>query len=124
MFEVVDSHMTVTIYGIKNCDTMKKAFTWLGEHGIDYTFHDYRVAGITRAEVAAWVAESGLAKVLNKASRTFRALPEATRDGLDEARAIDLMVAEPTMIKRPVLTTPKGIEVGFKPERYATIFRP
>ncbi|WP_322997105.1 Spx/MgsR family RNA polymerase-binding regulatory protein [Castellaniella sp.] len=114
--------MTATIYGIKNCDTMKKAFTWLGVHSVDFTFHDYRVAGITRAEVAAWVAEAGLDKVLNKASKTFRALPEAVRDGLNEARAIDLMVAEPTMIKRPVLATSHGTEVGFKPERYATIF--
>ncbi|MGB6155301.1 arsenate reductase [Castellaniella sp.] len=114
--------MTVTIYGIKNCDTMKKAFTWLDTQSVDFKFHDYRVAGITRTEVAAWVAEAGLDKVLNKASRTFRALPEVVRNDLDEARAIDLMVAEPTMIKRPVLTTPHGIEVGFKPERYATIF--
>lgn len=114
--------MTVTLYGIKNCDTMKKAFTWLGMQDVDFTFHDYRVAGITRDEVAAWVADAGLDKVLNKASKTFRALPEATRSGLDEARAIDLMVAEPTMIKRPVLTTPQAIEVGFKPERYARIF--
>jgi len=114
--------MTVTLYGIKNCDTMKKAFTWLDMQDVDFTFHDYRVAGITRDEVAAWVAEAGLDKVLNKASKTFRALPEATRSGLDEARAIDLMVAEPTMIKRPVLTTPHGIEVGFKLERYARIF--
>ncbi|WP_368639549.1 Spx/MgsR family RNA polymerase-binding regulatory protein [Castellaniella ginsengisoli] len=114
--------MTVTIYGIKNCDTMKKAFAWLGVQGIDFTFHDYRVAGIARAEVAAWVAEAGLDKVLNKASKTFRALPEAVRGGLDETRAIDLMVAEPTMIKRPVLKMPNSIEVGFKPERYATIF--
>ncbi|WP_448152973.1 arsenate reductase [Castellaniella caeni] len=113
--------MTVTLYGIKNCDTMKKAFTWLGAQGVDFTFHDYRVAGITRAKVAAWVAEAGLDKVLNKASKTFRALPEAVRDSLDEAKAIDLMVAEPTMIKRPVLSTPHGIEVGFKPERYATM---
>lgn len=115
--------MTVTIYGIKNCDTMKKAFAWLGVQGIDFTFHDYRVAGITRAEVAAWVAEAGIDMVLNKASKTFRALPEAVRGGLDETSAIDLMVAEPTMIKRPVLKMPNGIEVGFKPERYATIFR-
>lgn len=114
--------MTVTLYGIKNCDTMKKAFTWLGVHGVDFTFCDYRVAGITHAEVAAWVAEVGLDQVLNKASKTFRALPEAAREDLDEAGAIDLMVAEPTMIKRPVLTMPHGIEVGFKPERYAAIF--
>ena len=76
----------------------------------------------TRAEVAAWVAEARPDKVLNRASKTFRALPVAVRDGLDETKAIDLMVAEPTMIQRPVLTMSHGIEVGFKPERYATIF--
>ena len=111
--------MTVTLYGIKNCDTMKKAFIWLDARGIDFKFHDYRVAGITRAEVAAWVAEAGLDKVLNKASKTFRALPEAVRSGLDETSAIDLMVAEPTMIKRPVLDLGNKTLVGFKPERYA-----
>lgn len=114
--------MTVTIYGIKNCDTMKKAFAWLGAQGIDYKFHDYRVAGITRTDVEAWVAAAGLDKVLNKSSKTFRALPEAAREGLNEAKAIDLMVGEPTMIKRPVLTTQDDIEVGFKPERYAAVF--
>ncbi len=114
--------MTVTIYGIKNCDTMKKAFTWLDAQGVDYKFHDYRAAGITRADVEKWVAGAGLDKVLNKSSKTFRALPETAREGLTEAKAIDLMVEEPTMIKRPVLTTQNDIEVGFKPERYAAVF--
>lgn len=114
--------MTVTIYGIKNCDTMKKAFTWLGAQGIDYTFHDYRVSGVERADVEKWIAEAGLDKVLNKSSKTFRALPDEVRADVTEASAIDLMVAEPTMIKRPVLVTTSTVEVGFKPERYEALF--
>lgn len=113
--------MTVTIYGIKNCDTMKKAFSWLDSHGVAYTFHDYRVSGIEEGPIAAWCKAAGWEKVLNKASRTFRALPGSAGD-LTEARAISLMVSEPTIIKRPVLDANGRIEVGFKPDRYAEIF--
>lgn len=113
--------MTVTIYGIRNCDTMKKAFAWLDANGVGYAFHDYRADGIGSAEIARWCAVVGWEKVLNKGSRTFRALPEEVRDGLDEARAISLMASEPTMIKRPLLEAGKEIEIGFKPERYAGI---
>jgi len=115
--------MGVTIYGIKNCDTMKKAFAWLQASGVEYTFHDYRVSGIGRAEVGAWAAAAGWEKVLNKSSRTFRALPDAARAGLDEEKAIDLMVQDPTMIKRPVLVADGVVEVGFKPERYEGLLR-
>ena len=114
--------MTVTIYGIKTCDTMRKAFAWLDAHGVAYTFHDYRVAGISRNELVRWCTSAGWEKLLNKASTTFRALPEAAKTGLDEDKAIRLMLDEPTMIKRPVLDTGQAIEVGFKPERYAAIF--
>lgn len=114
--------MAVTIYGIKTCDTMKKAFVWLQAHGIDYAFHDYRAEGIAADEVKRWCKAAGWEKVLNKSSRTFRALPDEAKARLDEARAIELMVAEPTMIKRPVLDTGTAIEVGFKPERYEAIF--
>lgn len=114
--------MSVTIYGIRNCDTMKKAFAWLESHGVDYVFHDYRVEGIGRDAVSRWCEAAGWEKVLNKASRTFRALPDTARADLDETRAIDLMVDEPTMIKRPVLDTGTTIEIGFKPQRYAEIF--
>ncbi len=114
--------MGVTIYGIKNCDTMKKAFGWLEANGVDYTFHDYRVSGVARADVEAWTAAAGWEKVLNKASRTFRALPDAAREDLDEAKAVGLMVQDPTMIKRPVLVTNGIVEVGFKPERYESLF--
>ena len=114
--------MTVTIYGIKTCDTMKKAFVWLDGRDVAYTFHDYRVAGISRDEVARWCKAAGWEKVLNKASTTFRAQPDDAKADLDEAKAIRLMLAEPTMIKRPVLEVGTAIEIGFKPERYAELF--
>ncbi len=111
-----------TIYGIKTCDTMRKAFGWLGERGMAYTFHDYRASGIDRASLERWAKIVGWEKLLNKASTTFRALPDADKSGIDEARAIDLMLEHPTLIKRPVLETGSAIEVGFKPDRYATLF--
>ena len=114
--------MTVTIYGIRNCDTMKKAFVWLGANGVAYAFHDYRVDGIGKDDISRWCEAAGWEKVLNKASRTFRALPAETRDDLDEAKAIALMAGEPTMIKRPVLDTGEMIEIGFKPHLYAQLF--
>lgn len=114
--------MSVTIYGIRNCDTMKKAFKWLEASGVEYTFHDYRVDGIDAGTVRRWCEAAGWEKVLNKGSRTFRALPDATRTDISEGRAIDLMTSEPTMIKRPVLDTGKAIEIGFKQDRYAKLF--
>ncbi len=110
-----------TIYGIKTCDTMRKAFGWLQENGVDYTFHDYRASGIDRGTIERWAHAVGWEKLLNKASTTFRALPDADKAGIDEARAIGLMLEHPTLIKRPVLETGRSIEVGFKPERYAAI---
>lgn len=114
--------MPVTIYGIKTCDTMRKAFAWLEGHGVAYTFHDYRAAGIDRSSLEQWCRELGWQKVLNKASTTFRDLPEAAKADLDEARAIGLMIDQPTMIKRPVLNTGNRLEIGFRPDRYAAIF--
>ena len=114
--------MSVTIYGIKNCDTMKKAFNWLDAGGVEYSFHDYRVSGIARDDLEKWCAAVGWEKVLNKASRTFRALPDSARDDLDRSKAIALMTQDPTMIKRPVVVADGFIEVGFKPERYASLF--
>ena len=115
--------MGVVIYGIKNCDTMKKAFAWLQASGVEYTFHDYRASGISRADVETWAAAAGWEKVLNKSSRTFRALPDASKADLDEGKAIELMVQDPTIIKRPVLVTDGVVEVGFKPERYESLLR-
>lgn len=114
--------MTVTIYGIRNCDTMKKAFAWLDANGVAYAFHDYRVEGIAKDDISRWCQAAGWEKVLNKGSRTFRALPAEARENLDEASAIALMAGEPTMIKRPVLETGKAIEIGFKPACYAELF--
>ncbi len=115
--------MSATIYGIKTCDTMKKAFRWLESEGVAYRFHDYRAEGIDRASVERWCAAVGWEKVLNKGSTTFRALPDASKADLDEGSAIELMLVEPTMIKRPVLEAKGRIEVGFKPDRYAALFK-
>lgn len=114
--------MSVTIYGIKNCDTMKKAFTWLDAHGVTYRFHDYRAEGIDENSVKAWVKALGWEKVLNKASTTFKGLPDADKLDLDADKALRLMVANPTMIKRPMLVTADITMAGFKPDLYATVF--
>ena len=113
--------MATTIYGIKNCDTMKKAFAWLEKHGVAYSFHDYKTAGVTKAQLAQWGRAAGWEIVLNRAGTTFRKLPETDRENLTEAKAIALMIAQPSMIKRPVLETGGKIEIGFKPERYAAV---
>ena len=113
--------VTVRIYGIKNCDTMKKAFDWLKANGIAYEFHDYRAAGVDATTVRGWCDKNGWEKVLNKASTTFKELPDADKTGLDEERAIALMVREPTMIKRPVLVAGDTITNGFKPAVYEEI---
>jgi arsenate reductase (glutaredoxin) len=114
--------MATTIYGIKNCDTMKKAFVWLDKHGVAYHFHDYKTAGVTKPQLAKWCQAAGWETVLNRAGTTFRKLPDAEKQNLTEAKAITLMIANPSMIKRPVLETGGTIEIGFKPERYAVVF--
>ncbi len=112
--------MTVTIYGIKNCDTMKKARAWLDAHGLTYNFHDYKAAGIERKRLENWCQAVGWETLLNRAGTTFRALPEVDKAGLTEKKAIGLMLAQPSMIKRPVLEIGGELLVGFKPESYAT----
>ena len=109
----------LTIYGIKNCDTMKKARAWLDGRGVSYSFHDYKSAGIDRARLERWTKTVGWEALLNRAGTTFRGLPEPKKTGLDAGRAIALMLAQPTMIKRPVLTIGDRVLVGFKPEQYA-----
>ncbi|NIJ33865.1 ArsC family reductase [Sphingomonas oligoaromativorans] len=109
----------ITIYGIKACDTMKKARNWLDEHGVAYGFHDYKAAGIDRVTLSGWVAEHGWEKILNRTGTTFRKLPDADREGIDADKAIDLMLAQPSMIKRPVLDLGGRTLVGFKAEHYA-----
>lgn len=112
----------VTIYGIKSCDTMKKARAWLDGYGVAYVFHDYKVVGISEPTLAGWAHTVGWETLLNRAGTTFRKLPEAERDGLTERRAIALMLAQPSMIKRPVLDHGGALLVGFKPEAYAKAF--
>lgn len=115
----------VTIYGIPNCDTMKKARTWLDSHGIAYEFHDYKKAGIDEARLAAWSKKVGWETLLNRAGTTFRKLTDKEKAGLDEKKAIKLMIAQPSLIKRPVLDLGRGkILVGFKPEIYAEALAP
>ena len=111
--------MTPTLYGIPNCDTVRKARVWLAEHGVAHEFHDYKKAGIDRARIEGWVAEHGWEVVLNRAGTTFRALPAADKADLNAAKAVDLMLAQPSMIKRPVLDLGGRTLVGFKPDRYA-----
>ena len=110
--------MKVTIYGIKNCDTMKKARAWLYKKAIAYDFHDYKVAGIDRSRLEAWAGKVGWEPLLNRAGTTFRKLPNADKEGLTEKKAMALMIAQPPMIKRPVLEAGGRILVGFKPEQY------
>jgi len=109
----------ITLYGIKNCDTMKKARGWLDGHGVAYAFHDYKTAGIDRPRLTRWATAVGWDTLLNRAGTTFRKLPDADKTDLDEAKAIALMLAQPAMIKRPVLEHGGALLVGFKPELYA-----
>jgi arsenate reductase len=113
----------VTIYGIKACDTMKKARAWLDAHGVAYAFHDYRTEGLERATLERWADQVGWEVLLNRAGMTFRNLPERDKTGLTEKKAIALMLAQPAMIKRPVLEAGGKPLVGFKPELYAAVFR-
>ncbi|MFT8417727.1 MAG: ArsC family reductase [Acetobacter sp.] len=109
----------LTLYGIKNCDTVRKARNWLEEHDVAYIFHDYKLAGVTGQKLEEWAAQVGWEKLLNKAGTTFKKLPDEDKADLSEQRAIALMVAHPTLIKRPVMETGQGLVVGFKPELYA-----
>ncbi len=112
--------MPITIYGIKNCDTMKKARAWLDKHKVDYAFHDYKSAGIARARLEAWAKKAGWETLLNRAGTTFKKLPDKDKENVTEKKAIALMLAQPSMIKRPVLEMSGGkLLVGFKPEEYA-----
>jgi arsenate reductase len=111
--------LAITIYGIKNCDTMKKARAWLDKHGVTYAFHDYKTAGIERERLEGWSKKVGWETLLNNAGTTFRKLPDKDKNGLDAKKAVALMLAQPSMIKRPVLDLGAGkLLVGFKPDDY------
>lgn len=112
--------MTLIVYGIPNCDTVKKAKTWLDGRGLGFAFHDYRQAGVDAGQLARWCDVLGWEAVLNRSGTTFRKLSEAERTGLNQARAVALMIAQPAMIKRPIVEYDRGLLVGFKPDQWAT----
>ncbi len=116
--------MPITIYGIKNCDTMKKARAWLDKRGVEYKFHDYKTAGIERAKLEGWAKKAGWESLLNRAGTTFRKLPDKDKAALTEKKAVVLMLAQPSMIKRPVLELGGGkLLVGFNPEEYGAALK-
>jgi arsenate reductase len=111
--------LPTTIYGIKNCDTMKKARAWLDDHDVAYAFHDYKTEGVDKEQLTRWSDQVGWETLLNRAGTTFRKLPDADKQDLNERKALALMLAQPSMIKRPVLEAGSKLLVGFKPEIYA-----
>ena len=115
--------VTLTLYGIPNCDTVKKARTWLDAQGIGYAFHDYKKAGADAAKLAAWCDAAGWDKVLNRAGTTFRKLPDTDKADLDQAKAVTLMAANPSCIKRPIVEYPGGVLVGFKEADWAAALK-
>ena len=112
----------ITLYGIRNCDTMKKARNWLDTHRVSYTFHDYKIAGIEPATIESWMKKVGWETLLNRAGTTFRKLTDSERQHITRVKAILLMCEHPSMIKRPVLDTGEAVVVGFRPEIYAVTF--
>ena len=113
--------MKVIVYGIKNCDTMKKARAWLDSNGVLYAFHDYKISGINQETVERWVNAVGWETLLNRAGTTYRKLPEQQKSNLTRARAIELMLEQPSMIKRPVLERGNTLLVGFSSDRYSAL---
>jgi len=116
----VTSNLAV-LYGIRNCDTMKKARAWLDANGVPYTFHDYKAQGVDRGRLVGWAKRVGWETLLNRAGTTFRKLPAMDKENLGERKAIELMVAQPSMIKRPVLERDDELLVGFAPDKYRAL---
>ncbi|MGE6107671.1 ArsC family reductase [Aeromonas sobria] len=114
--------MAVTLYGIKNCDTIKKARKWLADAGVDHRFHDHRADGLSPAQLDGWLAQLGWEALLNTRGTSFRALPEEARQGLDTAKARALMLEHPAMIKRPLLDLDGELHLGFKADQYQSLF--
>ena len=112
----------ITIYGIKNCDTMKRARAWLDGHKVQYAFHDYKASGIDKPTLEGWIGKVGWEVLLNRAGTTFKKLPYADKENVTERKAIALMLAQPSMIKRPVLEAKGKLTVGFQPETYKKLF--
>lgn len=113
--------MTTTMYGIRNCDTVKKARAWLDAHHIPYAFHDYKTAGVDPAVLARWVDRLGWEALLNRSGTTFRKLPDADRTEIDRDKAIALMLANPSAIRRPVVERGETLLVGFDPNAYSAL---
>ncbi|MGH1469675.1 MAG: ArsC family reductase [Cellvibrionaceae bacterium] len=112
----------ITVYGIPNCDTVKKAKKWLEKQAINYTFYDFRKEGITQKQVKDWVETLGLEQLVNKRSTTWKALPKTQQESFDKKSAIPLIVENPTLIKRPLIENGKDITVGFNEEKYLALF--
>lgn len=113
----------ITLYGIKSCDTVRKARRWLDQHDIDYQYHDLREDGLSEASAGAWLTALGQQELLNRRSTTWKTLPAELRDGMDDDRALAAVLEHPTLVKRPVLDTGSEIHVGFSPERYGALFK-
>lgn len=111
-----------TLYGIKNCDTVMKARKWLDEKSIAYTFHDVRTDGINADRVNHWIKTLGWETVVNKRSTSWKQLDSQTRENMDEATAVDAILLNPTLIKRPVLEKENSIFIGFKDSTYEALF--
>ena len=114
--------MRPTVYGIRNCDTIKKARAWLYANGFDHDFHDYKAQGVDADRLRAWVGETGWERLINRTGTTFRKLPDAEKEGLDESKALRLMLSQPSMIKRPVIETGRDLLIGFDEGRYRAVF--
>ena len=110
------------LYGIKNCDTVKKARTWLEQQGVNYEFHDFRVDGLTAAQVQGWIAELGLDTLVNKRSTTWKELSDSQKDSFNSETAVQIIVDNPTLIKRPLLDTGALRQVGFNDADYQKLF--
>ena len=114
----------VTLYGIPNCDTIKKARNWLQEHAVEYRFHDYRKQGVDGDQLQAMAAQLGWEVMLNRRGTTWRALPDQVKEQIDEASAVKLMLDNPAIIKRPIVELDDGLHIGFNPQQYQEIFKP
>ena len=113
--------MAITIYGIKNCDTMKKALKWLDQQGVEYRFHDYKKEGVPEAELRRWIDALGWDTVINRRGTTWRKLDQSTRDEMDAERAVTVAMDNPSLIKRPILHSDNIIEAGFEEGRWKTL---
>ncbi len=121
-FEIEEAAAVITLYGIPNCDTVKKARVWLEQHNVEFNFHDFRKDGLETATVEGWCGRMDWETLVNKRSTTWKKIDADIRDSLSRDNVVALLVEHPTLIKRPVLDTPNTLEVGFKADLYQSIF--